>query len=167
MAFNVSLCIRITLNVFPKLPFIRIPNDNTSVLRPRGRSDVFYAPMTQNPYLSCLNSPITFPPFHNRLASPKKHICAHVLVRPYPSDSNKAIFVFHSITTHAGQLPAPTLPAHLLSSSTRSLLYLSHSLQSSLNTFWSNQLLVLCSTIVISYYSNSHELVTIVAVVIC
>ncbi|KAM3170930.1 hypothetical protein ACTXT7_017625, partial [Hymenolepis weldensis] len=64
-----------------------------------------------------------FAPFYNSLVSPKKHICAHVLARPYPSDSNKAIFVFHSITTHAGQLPAPTLPAHLLSSSLRSHLY--------------------------------------------
>ncbi|VUZ56869.1 unnamed protein product, partial [Hymenolepis diminuta] len=56
---------------------------------------------------------------------------------------------------------APTLPAHLLFSSARSLLYLflllalnSYSLASS-NTFWSDQLLVLCFTIVVSPYSNS------------
>ncbi|KAM3175237.1 hypothetical protein ACTXT7_008916 [Hymenolepis weldensis] len=34
-----------------------------------------------------------------------------------------------------------------------------------LNTFWSNQLLEFCSTIVVSSYSNSYELVTVVAVV--
>ncbi|VUZ40388.1 unnamed protein product, partial [Hymenolepis diminuta] len=35
-----------------------------------------------------------------------------------------------------------------------------------LNTLWSNQLLVFCSTIVISSYSNSYELVTVIVVVI-
>ncbi|VUZ39500.1 unnamed protein product [Hymenolepis diminuta] len=35
------------------------------------------------------------------------------------------------------------------------------------NTFWLNQLLVLCLTIHFRYYSNSYELVTIIAVVIC
>ncbi|KAM3185488.1 hypothetical protein ACTXT7_006255 [Hymenolepis weldensis] len=84
---------------------------------------VFYVPMTHNPYLPWLNVPINFPLFHYRLVSPKKHICAHVLTRPYLSDSYKAIFVYTSITTHACQLPAPTLPAHL-SSSARSSLYL-------------------------------------------
>ncbi|KAM3177775.1 hypothetical protein ACTXT7_003887 [Hymenolepis weldensis] len=69
-----------------------------------------------------------FSPFYNRLVSPKKYICAHVLTRPYPSGSYKAIFVFHTITTHACQLPAPTLLAHLLSSSARSPLCQSLSL---------------------------------------
>ncbi|VUZ41880.1 unnamed protein product, partial [Hymenolepis diminuta] len=36
-----------------------------------------------------------------------------------------------------------------------------------LNTFWPNQLLVFCSTIVVSSYSNSYELVSVIAVVIC
>ncbi|KAM3175453.1 hypothetical protein ACTXT7_008481 [Hymenolepis weldensis] len=76
-----------------------------------------------------------FPLFCNRLVSPEKHICAHVLARPYPSDSYKALFVFHSITTHAGHLRAPTLPAHLLSSSARSPLSLSLSLSLSLTRF--------------------------------
>ncbi|KAM3183399.1 hypothetical protein ACTXT7_010435 [Hymenolepis weldensis] len=83
-----------------------------------------------------------FPSFYNRLVSPKKYICAHVLARPYPSDSNKAIFVFRPIITHACQLPVSTLPVHLLSSSARSPLYLSLSLSlasilvvASLNTF--------------------------------
>ncbi|VUZ42110.1 unnamed protein product [Hymenolepis diminuta] len=62
------------------------------------------------------------------------------------------------------------LPAYLLSSSTHSLPYLSLSyfkpVVVSLNTFWSNQLLV-CSTIVVSSYSNSYESVTVIAVVIC
>ncbi|VUZ54454.1 unnamed protein product [Hymenolepis diminuta] len=39
--------------------------------------------------------------FYDRLISPKKHICAHVLARPCPTDSYKAIFVFHSIKMHA------------------------------------------------------------------
>ncbi|KAM3183885.1 hypothetical protein ACTXT7_009470, partial [Hymenolepis weldensis] len=65
-----------------------------------------------------------------RLVSAKKCICAHVLARPYPSDSYKAIFVFHPRTTHTCQILAPTLPAQLLSSSARSPLYLSLSLVS-------------------------------------
>ncbi|KAM3179930.1 hypothetical protein ACTXT7_017301 [Hymenolepis weldensis] len=72
--------------------------------------------------------------------------------------------------THAYQLPAPMLPAHPLSSLaccpsislTRFKL-----LVGSLNTFWSNQLLVFCSTTVVSSYSNIYELVTVRAVVIC
>ncbi|VUZ51310.1 unnamed protein product [Hymenolepis diminuta] len=36
----------------------------------------------------------------------------------------------------------------------------------SLNTFWSNQLLVFCFIIVVSSYSNSYELVTVIAGVI-
>ncbi|VUZ51633.1 unnamed protein product [Hymenolepis diminuta] len=51
--------------------------------------------------------------FYNRPISPKKHICDHALARPYPK------------LTHAFQLPAPTLPAHLLSSSAHSPFYLS------------------------------------------
>ncbi|KAM3186656.1 hypothetical protein ACTXT7_003862 [Hymenolepis weldensis] len=107
-----------------------------------------------------------FPPFYNSLVSPKKYICAHVLTRPYPSDSYKAIFVFHSITMQTCHIPAATLPAHLLSSSAFSPLYLSLSLTrfklvvASLKTFWSNQLLVFCPTIVTSSYSNSYEFVT-------
>ncbi|VUZ51075.1 unnamed protein product [Hymenolepis diminuta] len=66
-----------------------------------------------------------FPPFYNRLVSPKKYICAHVLTRPYPNDSYKAVFIFHAITTRACQLPASTLPINLLSSTARSPLYLS------------------------------------------
>ncbi|VUZ43493.1 unnamed protein product [Hymenolepis diminuta] len=59
-----------------------------------------------------------FPAFYNSIVSPKKHICAHVLARPYPSDSHKAIFVFHSITTHGCHLLAlrflliSSLPQH-------------------------------------------------------
>ncbi|VUZ39755.1 unnamed protein product [Hymenolepis diminuta] len=75
--------------------------------------------------------------------------------------------------THACQLPAPTPPVHLPSSSARSPLYPSFSLTcfklvvASLNTFWSNQLLVFCSTIVVSSYSNSYEIVIIIAAVMC
>ncbi|VUZ55066.1 unnamed protein product [Hymenolepis diminuta] len=72
--------------------------------------------------------------------------------------THKAIFVFHTTVTHADQLRSPTLPAHLLSSSACSPLYLSPShthlklFVASLNIFWSNQLLVFCSTIVVSSY---------------
>ncbi|VUZ48584.1 unnamed protein product [Hymenolepis diminuta] len=38
-------------------------------------------------------------------------------------------------------------------------------LLANLSTLWSNQLLVICSTIVVSSYSNSHELVTVVAAI--
>ncbi|VUZ51013.1 unnamed protein product, partial [Hymenolepis diminuta] len=63
-----------------------------------------------------------------------------------------------------------TLPVHLLSPSTRSPRSLSLAsilVVASLNTFWSNQFLVLLFTIVVSSYSNSYELVTVIAVVIC
>ncbi|KAM3186170.1 hypothetical protein ACTXT7_004906 [Hymenolepis weldensis] len=59
---------------------------------------------------------------------------------------------------------------HLLCSSTLSSLSPSLSIASilvaaSLNAFWSKQLLVFCSTIVVSSYSNSYKLVTVVAVI--
>ncbi|KAM3185687.1 hypothetical protein ACTXT7_005857 [Hymenolepis weldensis] len=63
------------------------------------------------------------------LFSPKKHIYAYVLARPYPSESYKALFVFLTIPTHAGQLGAPAPTAHLFSSSARISLSLTHSLQ--------------------------------------
>ncbi|VUZ55562.1 unnamed protein product [Hymenolepis diminuta] len=37
----------------------------------------------------------------------------------------------------------------------------------SLNTFWSNQFLMFCFTIVINPYLNSYELVTVIAVARC
>ncbi|VUZ44671.1 unnamed protein product [Hymenolepis diminuta] len=76
---------RTTLHAFPELLFIPILYDNTSVFRPRGWSDVFFVPMTNNPCLSCLNTPIGSPFSYNRLVLPKKYTCAHVLGRPYPS----------------------------------------------------------------------------------
>ncbi|VUZ55085.1 unnamed protein product, partial [Hymenolepis diminuta] len=92
---------------------------------PRSWNDLVYVPTTHKPYLPCLNASIDFPPFHSSLASQKRHIHVHALTRPYPSDSCKAIHVFHTRATHAGQLRTPTLPAHLLSSSECSPLYLS------------------------------------------
>ncbi|VUZ53693.1 unnamed protein product [Hymenolepis diminuta] len=65
--------------------------------------------MTHNPRLPC-----RFPPFYNSLVSHKKHIRAHVITHPYPRDSHRPIFVFHS--TYVCQLPTPTLPPHLSSS---------------------------------------------------
>ncbi|VUZ42330.1 unnamed protein product [Hymenolepis diminuta] len=115
-----------------------------------------------------------FLPFYTHLVSPKKAFCPHALAWPYPSDSYEATLVVQTTTTHASQLRVPTLPAHLLSSSARSPLYLSFSL-TRFNPhfgfleyiFWLNQLLVVCFTIVVSSYSNSYELVTVIAVIIC
>ncbi|VUZ47401.1 unnamed protein product [Hymenolepis diminuta] len=85
--------------------------------------------MVHNRYPSCLNTPIAVPTLYNCLVSLKKYVCTHVFVRPYPNDSYKTLFSTQKIT-HVCQLPAPTLPVHLLSSSVRSNLSLS--LQSSL-----------------------------------
>ncbi|KAM3182405.1 hypothetical protein ACTXT7_012460 [Hymenolepis weldensis] len=65
----------------------------------------------------------------------------------------------------AGSYTSPSSPLFL--SALPSLLLASILVGASLNTLWSNQLLVLCSTIVVSSYSNSYELMTIVAVVSC
>ncbi|VUZ45008.1 unnamed protein product [Hymenolepis diminuta] len=54
-------------------------------------------------------------------------------------------------------LPISSLPQHVALSL----------VVASLNTFWSTQPLVFCFTIVVSSYSNSYELVTVIAVVIC
>ncbi|VUZ47100.1 unnamed protein product [Hymenolepis diminuta] len=73
--------------------------------------------MTHNPCLTCLNASIDFPSFLYRLASLKRHICAHALAWPYPSDSYKATLVFPD-NTH-WSVRTPTLPVHLLPSSAR------------------------------------------------
>ncbi|VUZ50836.1 unnamed protein product [Hymenolepis diminuta] len=70
--------------------------------------------MTHNSCLPCLDVPIDFPFSYDRLVSHKRNIYAQALAQPYPKQ-------------HACQLRAPTLPAHLLSSSPRSSLYLSFS----------------------------------------
>ncbi|VUZ42169.1 unnamed protein product, partial [Hymenolepis diminuta] len=62
--------------------------------QPRSWSDLIYVPMTHSPCLTCLSPSTDFPFFYNRLASYKKHICAHALAWPYPSDSYKAALVF-------------------------------------------------------------------------
>ncbi|VUZ39294.1 unnamed protein product [Hymenolepis diminuta] len=58
-----------------------------------------------------------FPPalFYNGLASPKKHICAHVLAQHHPSDSYKVSLVYPTRITHTGQLRTPTFLALSLS----------------------------------------------------
>ncbi|KAM3171782.1 hypothetical protein ACTXT7_015914 [Hymenolepis weldensis] len=93
-----------------------------------------------------------FPPFLKPPRFTSKYIRAHVLARPYP------------ITGSYAFLSSPLFPNSLLS---LSLLLASILDLASLSTFWSNQLLVFCSTIVVSPYSNSYELVTVVAVVRC
>ncbi|VUZ50983.1 unnamed protein product, partial [Hymenolepis diminuta] len=127
--------------------------------RPRSWSDFIYVPMTHNPCLSDMSKRAPrFPLFSNNcLASHKRHICAHALAWPYPSDSYKTIFVVQT-TRHACQLRPPTL----LPLSLSPLLVVV-----SLNTFWSTQLLVFFFTIVVSSYSNSCKLVTVNVVVIC
>ncbi|VUZ42399.1 unnamed protein product, partial [Hymenolepis diminuta] len=125
---------------FPELLFIRILYDCTSVFPPQSWNNVFYVPMTRNPYLSCQTRP-SISSFFNHLVSSKKCICPHVLARPYPSDLYKAIFVFHSIKTHACQLPA--LRFLLISSLQHAPLSISPPLASildaaSLSTFCSN-----------------------------
>ncbi|VUZ42461.1 unnamed protein product [Hymenolepis diminuta] len=110
-----------------------------------------------------------FPLFSNNgLVSHKKHICAHALARPYPSDSYKAIFVFHTRTTHACScqflrfLFISSLPQRAPLSISRFKLVVA-----SLNTLlWPNQLLVFRFTIVVSLYPNSYGVVTVTAVVI-
>ncbi|VUZ50460.1 unnamed protein product [Hymenolepis diminuta] len=65
--------------------------------------------------------------------------------------------------THACRLSAPMLPSHLLFlSPPPSLLLASVLIVAPLNTFWFSQLLVFCSTIVVSSYSNGYKLVTVV-----
>ncbi|VUZ44587.1 unnamed protein product [Hymenolepis diminuta] len=64
-----------TLYTFPKLPFIRILYDNTSVFRPRSWRD---ASMTHNSYLPCLNAPINLLPFSITASFHLKALCAHV-----------------------------------------------------------------------------------------
>ncbi|KAM3187484.1 hypothetical protein ACTXT7_002199 [Hymenolepis weldensis] len=96
-------------------------------------SDVFFVPMTHNPYPPCLNAPIDFPlsitaSFHLKSAS------ALMFSRPYPGDSYKAAFVFCSkdnARMHACHLPAPTLQ-FIYSLPQHAPLSISHSLQSSL-----------------------------------
>ncbi|VUZ39862.1 unnamed protein product [Hymenolepis diminuta] len=81
--------------------------------------------------------------------------------------SNKTL-VDGSTLKYKISLPAPTLPAHLLSSSARSPLYPSFSLTcfklvvASLNTVRSNQFLAFYFTIVVSSYSNGYELVFVI-----
>ncbi|KAM3186075.1 hypothetical protein ACTXT7_005081 [Hymenolepis weldensis] len=66
-------------------------------------------------------------------------------------------------------LPASTFLSHFLRAPalSLSLLLVAILVMASLSTFWSNQLLTFYSTIVVTSYSNSYELVTAVAVVSC
>ncbi|VUZ45555.1 unnamed protein product, partial [Hymenolepis diminuta] len=75
------------------------------------------------------------------------HICAHVLARPYSSDSYRATFVFHSkqrTLSVTGSYPSCSPPLFLSTLPSLSLPPLplaSILIVASLNTFWSNQLL--------------------------
>ncbi|VUZ42565.1 unnamed protein product, partial [Hymenolepis diminuta] len=78
-----------------------------------------------------------FPPFYNGPRFSPMNICTHVLARPYPSDSYKAVFVFHlkdntrvSVTGSYASSPSPlflsTLPSLSLSPSLSVTLSLCH-----------------------------------------
>ncbi|VUZ40661.1 unnamed protein product [Hymenolepis diminuta] len=60
----------------------------------RSWSDVFYVPMTQNPYLSCLNTPIDSP-FHNSLVSLKS-----TSARMFPRGLTQVIHIKLSLFFH-------------------------------------------------------------------
>ncbi|VUZ48880.1 unnamed protein product, partial [Hymenolepis diminuta] len=72
--------------------------------RPRSWSDLIYVPMTHNPRLSDMSKRVHRFPLspNNRLASHKRHICAHALTWSSPSDSYAATLVVRT-TTHTGQ----------------------------------------------------------------
>ncbi|VUZ49501.1 unnamed protein product [Hymenolepis diminuta] len=112
--------------------------------------------------------PSISPLFYYRLVSPKNHICAYILMPPYPSDSYKALFSAQEQSTHISYLLLRFLLVFSVPQRAPLSISLSHTrfkhLVIFLNTFWSNQLLVFCSTIVVSCYSNSYELVTVTAV---
>ncbi|VUZ52542.1 unnamed protein product [Hymenolepis diminuta] len=116
-------------HIFPELPFIRILHDNTSVFRLQSRNDVFYFPMSRNPYLSYLNVPIDSPPPF--ITASQKNIYTHVLSRPYPSDS----FVFLLKTIHTLVGCRRLLFSLIFSVSQFSLLLASVFVMTSLNTF--------------------------------
>ncbi|VUZ55741.1 unnamed protein product, partial [Hymenolepis diminuta] len=71
-----------------------------------------------------------------------------------------------SVTGSYASCSSPFFPPHAALSPSPSVTRFNF-VVASLNTFWSNQLLVSCSTIVVSSYPNSYELVTEIAVVIC
>ncbi|VUZ46261.1 unnamed protein product [Hymenolepis diminuta] len=101
--------------------------------------------------------------FYNSLVPLKS---TFALARPYTSD---CLCSSTLDKTRACQLSAPTFPSHLLSSSALSRLSLlptSILVVTSSNTFCPSQLLVFSFPIV-SSYSNSYELVTVVAIGSC
>ncbi|VUZ43916.1 unnamed protein product [Hymenolepis diminuta] len=113
-----------------------------------------------------------FLPSYNFLILLKMHICAHVLARPYPSDSIKlSLFFTQEQCTPVSYRLLRSLLTSSLSQHAPFSISLLHSFKKlivgALHTFWSNQLLVFCSTIVVSSYSNSYELPTVFAVAIC
>ncbi|VUZ39633.1 unnamed protein product [Hymenolepis diminuta] len=113
---------------------------------------MFYVPMKQSQSAMSKRAH-RFPPFYNNLVPPKKYICAHVLARLYSSDSHKAIIVFHSnnarvsvtgfYASYSSPLFLSTLPSLSLSVTGFRLVV------ASLNIFYSNQLLVFGTKIVV------------------
>ncbi|VUZ44490.1 unnamed protein product [Hymenolepis diminuta] len=89
---------------------------------------MFYVPMKQSPSAMSKRAH-RFPPFYNCYVS-SKNTSALKFSRVLTQVTYT--FVFQLITVRAYQLPATTLPAHPLSSSARSPLYLSLSLVSNL-----------------------------------
>ncbi|VUZ47789.1 unnamed protein product [Hymenolepis diminuta] len=107
--------------------------------------------MTHKPYLPCLNAPIDSSPPFSLTASlhlkPHLRSCSHA---PLPN----------SYASCSSPLFLSKLPPSL--SVTRFKLVVI-----ALSTIWPNQFLVFCSTIFVSSYPNSYELVTFIAVVKC
>ncbi|VUZ52347.1 unnamed protein product [Hymenolepis diminuta] len=83
--------------------------------------------------------------------------------------THKFVFLFPLKIAHTCQLPVHTLPVHLLcfsASPSLSLLLASTLVVAYLNTSWSSQPLVFCSSIDVSSYLNSYKSVTVVVIVV-
>ncbi|KAM3173811.1 hypothetical protein ACTXT7_011832 [Hymenolepis weldensis] len=137
-----------------KLFIIRILYDNTSVFR----TQRLLCPYDAKPLSLMSKRAYRFPPsLYNHLFHRKVHQSS-CLAQACPNKRTRASYrlprfpLISSLPQHS-QLP---LSLFLLTS----ILVVA-----SLTRFWSNQLLVFCSTNVVSSYSNSHELVSVVAVV--
>ncbi|VUZ56903.1 unnamed protein product, partial [Hymenolepis diminuta] len=73
---------------FPELPFIRVLHDNTSVFPPTKLERPHLCPYDAYPLSDMSKRVHRSPPFSITASlSHKRHIYAHALAWPYPSDS--------------------------------------------------------------------------------
>ncbi|VUZ54289.1 unnamed protein product [Hymenolepis diminuta] len=109
-------------------------------------------------------------PFYNGLVS-LKSTSALLLSCGITQMTPIELYFFHSkhnaCASVTGSYVSLSSPLHLSLFPYFSFLFASILIVASLNKFWSDQVLVFCSTIVVSSYSNTYELVTVVAVVCC